>query len=135
MSPEQIKLVKRTWRILMHIDARILGCTFFSKLFADHPDLRKYFPKDMNGQYNHLVEAISSAIIGLDRQDGIQHISLFSIPENHTEYDKKRVSNTMTANAFFWTLKNGLGTEWNTETENAWRNCWYILTEKALQRM
>jgi hemoglobin-like flavoprotein len=55
MTNEQIKIVKQSWRIFRSIDPAIVGDLFYSKLFADNPQVKKMFPKNMEEQYKKLV--------------------------------------------------------------------------------
>jgi len=48
-------LVKQTWKLFREIDPRLVGDTFYSKLFNDTPSLRRMFPKNMNDQYRKLI--------------------------------------------------------------------------------
>jgi hemoglobin-like flavoprotein len=45
MNKEQIQLVKQSWKLLRNIDPAIVGDLFYSKLFADNPQVKKCFPK------------------------------------------------------------------------------------------
>jgi hemoglobin-like flavoprotein len=55
MNKEQIQLVKQSWKLLRNIDPAIVGDLFYSKLFADNPQVKKMFPKNMKEQYKKLV--------------------------------------------------------------------------------
>lgn len=48
MTPAQIKIVKKTWQILRRISPVVVADAFYSKLFLDHPELRRMFPNDMD---------------------------------------------------------------------------------------
>jgi hemoglobin-like flavoprotein len=128
MKPEQIKLVKKTWKILMRIDPTIIGDAFYSKLFADQPAIRKLFPKDMDQQYVKLVDMLSSIIMNLDHPD-IGTSDIMAMSKRHTGYGVKPAHYDMVGSALLWTLKKGLGTEWNQAIEEAWTDCYTSLAD------
>lgn len=133
MRPEQIKLVKKTWKILMGIDPKIIGDAFYSKLFADQPGIRKLFPADMNQQYIKLVDMLSSIIMNLDHNPAIGLQDVVAMSKRHTDYGVKPAHYKMVGSALMWTLKKGLGSEWNQEIEEAWSDCYQSLADIMIQ--
>lgn len=121
MTAEQIKMVKRTWKIMMGIDPVLLGETFYGKLFNDHPELRPYFPRDMKEQYIKLTDMLSSIILRLDNQN---LSSIIEMGKRHAGYGVKLAHYNMVGSAMIWMLSKALGTEWNQATEEAWVQCY-----------
>lgn len=121
MTAEQIKLVKKSWRIMMRIDPVLLGETFYGKLFNDHPELRSLFPKDMKEQYIKLTDMLSSIIMRLDHQD---LASIAEMGKRHVGYGVKLAHYTMVGNAMIWMLSKALGNEWDEPTAEAWLQCY-----------
>lgn len=126
MNAEQIKLVKKTWKILMRVNPAIIGDAFYSKLFSDQPAIRKLFPSDMNKQYIKLVDMLSSIIMNLDQPESVS-TDIVAMSKRHTGYRVKPAHYVMIGDALLWTLKQGLGAEWNQEIEDAWRACYETL--------
>lgn len=126
MTTDEIKLVKRSWKILMGVDPSLLGETFYSKLFADHPELRSLFPKDMKEQYIKLTEMMSSIIMRLDHPD---IIAMTEMGARHIKYGVKQAHYKMVGEAMLWMLSKALGSEWNTPTAAAWIQCYQELTK------
>ena len=60
MNANQILLIKKSWRLLRQVAPELVGDTFYSKLFYDHPELRRMFPKEMDEQYKKLIDMLSS---------------------------------------------------------------------------
>lgn len=133
MKPEHIKLVKRSWKILMAIDPKIIGDAFYSKLFTDNPGIRKLFPTDMNQQYVKLVDMLSSIIMNLDHHSGIILPEIAEMSKRHTGYGVKPAHYALVGTALLWTLKQGLGTDWNQDIEDAWNNCYRTLAETMIK--
>lgn len=132
MKPEQIKLVKKTWKILMGVDPKIIGDAFYSKLFADQPSLKKMFPADMDRQYVKLVDMLSSIIMNLDHPE-FGTLEIVAMAKRHTGYGVKPFHYVLVGNALLWTLKKGLGSEWNDDIDSAWTACYKSLTDTMLQ--
>lgn len=136
MTTDQIKLVKRSWKIMMGIDPLLLGETFYSKLFADHPELRSLFPKEMKEQYIKLTDMMSSIIMRLDHpdQDNIAEMGL-----RHIQYGVKPAHYKMVGEAMIWMLSKALGSEWDHATATAWLQCYeeltLAMTQKNTQRL
>ena len=132
MKPEQIKLVKRSWKILMAIDPKIIGDAFYSKLFTDNPGIRKLFPSDMNKQYVKLVDMLSSIIMNLDQPESVS-ADIVAMSKRHTGYGVKPAHYALVGTALLWTLKQGLGTDWNQDIEDAWNNCYRHFAETMIK--
>lgn len=121
MTAEQIKIVKKSWRIMMCIDPVLLGETFYAKLFNDHPELRPLFPRDMNEQYIKLTDMLSSIIMRLDHQD---LNAIVEMGKRHVNYGVRQSHYTMVGNAMIWMLSKALGAEWDQKTADAWIQCY-----------
>jgi hemoglobin-like flavoprotein len=134
MTPGQIKLVKKTWKILMGVEPKIIGDAFYSKLFTDYPELRKMFPSDMEKQYVKLVDMLSSAIMNLDYHSSEKMDNPVDMSKRNVGYGVKPVHYDMIANALLWTLKKGLGSEWNRDVNDAWTECYRSLAKELLQK-
>lgn len=132
MKPEQIKLVKKTWKILMGINPKIIGDAFYSKLFTDHPAIRKLFPSDMNKQYIKLVDMLTSIIMNLDHLESVSE-EIIAMSNRHTGYGVKPAHYEMVGSALLWTLQKGLGAEWSDDIENAWIACYQSLADTMIQ--
>ncbi len=132
MKPEHIKLVKRSWKILMGVDPKIIGDAFYSKLFTDNPGIRKLFPSDMNRQYIKLVDMLSSIIMNLNQPEFVS-ADIVAMSKRHTGYGVKPAHYALVGTALLWTLKQGLGTDWNQDIEDAWTSCYTSLADVMIQ--
>lgn len=126
LSQHQIKLVKESWRSFRNVSPAVVGDLFYSKLFADHPSLRKMFPKQMDEQYKKLVDMLTAIIVRLD------HLGTFTeeieaMARRHVEYGVKPAHYKSVGDALLWTLEKGSGKGWNEEIKHAWANCYWIL--------
>jgi len=131
MTEEQILLVRRSWKIFRSIDPTIIGDVFYSKLFLDHPKLRKLFPKSMEEQYKKLTDMLDSIISRLEKLDVISK-DIKALAERHVRYGVKAEHYTMIGDALLWTLAHGLGKDWNREVEEAWANCFSTISANMI---
>jgi nitric oxide dioxygenase len=131
MTPEQIRIVKKTWRGLMLVDAAMVADLFYSKLFTDHPKLRKLFPKDMTSQNLKLTDMLTSIISSLENMDKMND-EISAMARRHTGYGVKPEHYDYVGSALLWTLEKGLAAEWNEEVKTAWLTCYQTLAAKML---
>ena len=132
MTEEQIILIKKSWRLLRNIDPQIVGDTFYSKLFADNRSLRKMFPTDMEQQYRKLIDMLSAIVMRLDNIDELTD-NIAAMAQRHVQYGVKPLHYSLVGKALLWTLKQGLGKDWNKETAEAWSNCYTLLANAMIQ--
>lgn len=132
MTPDQIVIIKKTWRIFRSMDPAIVGDAFYSKLFADMPSLRKMFPSGMNNQYQKLLDMLN-AIVG--RLDQLEELSdeIVAMAQRHLEYGVRPPHYKLVGNALLWTLEKGLGSDWNDEVKNAWISCYTLLSDTMIK--
>jgi len=66
MTTEQTMLVKNSWKKLRNVRAETIGDLFYTKLFFDHPGLRRVFPLQMDQQNKKLVDMLSYIVLNID---------------------------------------------------------------------
>ena len=101
---------------------------FYSKLFLDHPELRRLFPKRMDEQYKKLFDTLSFVVARLDNLEQIQ-LEINDLAKRHEEYGAKPRHYALVGEALLWTLKKGLGEDWTEETAEAWKACYGVVSE------
>lgn len=132
MTHNQIILVRRSWRKLDGISPILLGDVFYTKLFLDSPQLQKMFKSSKDEQAKKLIDMLHSIIINLERLSGFsEEIKAMAI--RHVGYGVEPKHYDLVGNALIWTLKNGLGKDWNQDLEEAWIACYTTLTEQMLR--
>lgn len=132
MTEEQIRLVKQSWRVFRSVDPLLIGDLFYSKLFADHPSLRKMFPKDMNQQHIKLIDMITVIVSRLDHWGRLTE-DISAMAQRHVGYGARPAHYIMVGKALFWTLEKGLGNEWNPQVAEAWNRCYNILADNMIK--
>ena len=134
MTGKEIQLVKYTWRIFQQIDPELVGSTFYGKLFADHPNLRKMFPHQLHDQYRKLIDMLSIIIARLDKEEELKE-NIYRIGARHQKYGATPAHFAMVGVALIWTLQHGLGKDWDKETEDAWVKCYTMVSDVMIRAM
>ncbi len=128
MTEEQIALVKKTWRLLRDVDPVLVGNVFYSRLFLDDPSLRSLFKSPMEVQYTKLMATLSLIVARLDRLDELT-ADIAALAQRHAGYGVKPQHYETVGKALLWTIKNGIGRDWNPAVEEAWKLCYTMLSQ------
>lgn len=123
MTERQIAIVKRTWKIFREIDPVLIGDVFYSKLFNDAPQVRSMFTTARPVQSRKLVDMLSLILGRLDKLEELTE-EIRQLAIRHKGYGVKLRHYDLVGDALIWTLKQGLGRDWNDEVEEAWRLCY-----------
>jgi len=131
MTTEQILLVKKSWSIFREIDPVLVGDVFYSKLFFDMPSLEKLFHTPKEEQSRKLIEMLSVIVGRLDRLEELtEEIKQLAI--RHVQYGVKEQHYKGVGSALLWTLRQGLGNDWNEKVDEAWAACFQILSDTMI---
>lgn len=131
MNAKQINLVKKSWRLLQSVSPAVVADAFYSKLFFDHPELRRMFPKQMEEQYKKLIDMLSSMIARLENMEGLQQ-EISDLAKRHEGYGVQPKHYKMVGEALLWTLEKGLGSDWDEDTAAAWTACYTVIAGQML---
>ena len=131
MTKKEIKLVKSSWVHFRNIKPEIVADAFYSKLFLDNPSLRKMFPTDMKGQYEKLIMTFNVVVARLEKLDEWDE-DIKAMAVRHKDYGVKPEQYKMVGDALLWTLQQGLGTDWDADTEGAWVKCYTLLSDTMI---
>lgn len=131
LTLEQIQLVKSSWGPFRRIDPKLIGDVFYSKLFMEHPSLRRLFPKNMEEQYQKLLAMVNLIVGRLNQIDKLTD-DISEMARRHVHYGVKAEHYTAVGNALFWTLEQGMGKDWVPEVQKAWTACYTILSDTMI---
>jgi hemoglobin-like flavoprotein len=132
MTKEEIILIKRTWKLFREINPVVVGDTFYSKLFLDNPSVRKMFPKEMNQQYQKLIDMLSTVVGRLDNLDELSS-DIAAMAQRHVAYGVKPAQYKKVGEALLWTLEQGLGKDFTPEVKEAWTKCYTTLADTMIE--
>lgn len=131
MTAEQISLVKATWKIFRDINPVLIGDVFYSKLFIEAPHVKHLFKTPREQQSKKLVEMLSMIVGRLDRLDELTE-EIRQLALRHVDYGVRAADYKAVGDALIWTLKQGLGSDWNSDVERAWISCYKILSDTMI---
>lgn len=128
MGPRQIEIIRSTWRQIAPRgdDAARL---FYKRLFEIDPSVKPLFAgTDMSGQRKKLMQTLGSAVVGLQDLDALVPI-IQDMGRRHATYGVKDAHYDSVGEALLWTLKQGLGEDWNDEANEAWTRIYRLLAD------
>jgi nitric oxide dioxygenase len=131
LTPHEIQIIKQSWNLFLSINPSIVGNAFYGKLFFDRPELRKMFPHKMDAQYVKLLQMLSTIVMRLERLDELTN-EILALAKRHQGYGVKAEHYKFVGEALVWTLKTGMGREWNKELESAWIKCFQTISNAMI---
>lgn len=132
MTKDQILVVKQTWKIFREINPTVIGDVFYSKLFVEAPQVKHLFKTPRQEQSKKLIEMINLITARLERLDELtQEIKQLAV--RHVGYGVKPSHYKSVGAALLWTLQQGLGKDWNKETQEAWEACYKVLSDTMIR--
>ncbi len=117
--------------MLRLVPPEIVAGTFYSKLFLDHPELRRMFSQDMDAQYAKLMEMLTAMVARLDDLENYQQ-EISDMGRRHAGYGVQPRHYEMVGAALLWTLEKGLGDEWTADMAEAWHAVYGIIAGAML---
>ena len=127
MTPEQIALVQTSFAQVLPI-ADTAAALFYSRLFELDPSLKPLFKGDMAEQGRKLMTMIRVVVNGLNRLDQLVP-AIQELGRRHARYGVQDKHYDTVAVALLWTLGQGLGAGFTSETEAAWTIAYALLAE------
>jgi nitric oxide dioxygenase len=109
----------------------LIGDVFYSKLFIEVPHVKHLFKTPREAQSKKLVEMLSMIVGRLDRLDELTE-EIRQLALRHVDYGVKISDYKAVGDALIWTLKQGLGSDWNSDVERAWSSCYKILSDTMI---
>ena len=126
MTQHQISLIRSSWAKLSIMDTAVVGGLFYGKIFELAPDTREMFKSSIDEQSKKVFAMLNYVISKLDRlEDIIGEVE--KLARRHTAYGVREEHYAVVGNALLWTLKAGLGKDWNEELGEAWSDCYSTL--------
>lgn len=100
---------------------------FYAKLFEYDPSLRRLFKSDLKQQGRKLMATLGVAVKGLDDLEALVPV-LQELARRHVAYGVKADDYTPVGNALLYTLKTGLGADFDERTRSAWVKIFTTIT-------
>ena len=125
LSAQEIALVQGSFDKVLPI-ADAAAAMFYARLFELDPDLTSLFRGEMVAQGRALMGMLKVAVAGLTRLDEIVP-AVEALGQRHAGYGVKDEHYGTVATALLWTLEQGLGDAFTTETRAAWIKVYGLL--------
>ena len=126
MTPEQKKIVQRTWKLVVPI-ADKAATLFYSRLFEIDPSTRPMFRAEtLAEQRKKLVQILAAAVSGLDDLDALVPV-VKDLGRRHAGYGVTAAHYGSVGQALLWTLEHGLGAAWTPEAKAAWTEVYGLI--------
>lgn len=101
---------------------------FYNKLFEYDPRLKSLFKSDIKQQGQKLMTTLKVAVKGLDDLEALVPI-LQQLAQRHVGYGVTADDYTPVGNALLYTLKVGLGDDFDDKTREAWIKTYKTIAE------
>jgi nitric oxide dioxygenase len=126
MTPEQIALVERSFRLVLPAKDPA-AALFYARLFEIDPSTRPLFARtDLAAQGGKLMAALGF-VVGALRTPGPLLETATALARRHVGYGVQRPHYESVGAALLWTLERGLGEAWTPETAEAWTAAYTLL--------
>lgn len=126
VTPIQIELVQNSWEKVVPI-AKDAANLFYGRLFELDPAYRNLFADDVEEQGKKLMSILTTVVRGLKSLDKLEE-TVWQLGRRHIMYGVKDQDYGPVAEALLWTLEQGLGSEFDTKTKEAWIAAYTILS-------
>ena len=127
MTPEQIEMVKSSWRQVEPISEQAAEM-FYSRLFEMDSTPKPLFKGDMKSQGRKLMTMITTAVNNLDQLANILE-PVEDLGRRHVGYGVQPEHYDTVGAALLWTLGRGLGDGFTSELEAAWTETYATLAD------
>lgn len=118
MTPDQIGLIQKSFAKIAPI-APLLVDLFYSRLFAEAPDLRPLFPADLTAQKIKLIDTLATFVLYLHQLETVRP-KLEALGHRHLAYGARAEHYELVGAALIATLAVGLGPDFTPELRAAW---------------
>ena len=119
MTPQQITLVKNSWRNFRQVEPNTVGDLFYSHLMHKNPSLKSIFKYSLERRSKLLFDFLSTIITRLDKINDLEDDIRLGAATN-AGYGILPQHYEMIRTALLWTLEKGLENDWTPDVADAW---------------
>lgn len=130
ISRKDIDLVQHSFMSVEPLSI-IIGRTFYERLFEINPEMKSLFrgdPEDHGEQFMHMIGTV---VTGLDDFGTLLPV-VRELGARHKGYGAQVPHYAAVAEAFLWTLEQGLTDAFTPDMRNAWVNVYTVLAETMI---
>jgi hemoglobin-like flavoprotein len=125
MTPEQVKLVKESFRKVLPT-AGVAADLFYDRLFEIAPEVRPLFPDDLVAQKKKFIAMLATAVTNLHAVDKIAS-AVEDLGKRHVAYGVTAKHFAPVGAALLWTLEEVLGSDFAPPVKTAWTEAYVTL--------
>ena len=130
MTTEQKDIIKNNWQKVSALDDAAVGSLFYNKLFELAPHVRGLFSRSVPEQSKKLMAMLHYMVRNIDKPGELSE-TISALAQRHVKYKVEAYQYAVVGTALFWTLSRGLGTDWNSDAEEAWV-AFYSIASQAM---
>lgn len=130
MNNDQINLVQTSFAKVVPI-SETAAELFYGRLFEIAPEVRPLFKGDMKDQGKKLMATLNVAVQSLTDLPKLVPV-LEKLAIGHVPYGVKAEHYDKVGAALLWTLEQGLGESWTSETAEAWTETYKIVASTMI---
>ncbi len=119
MTPQQITLVKNSWRNFRQVEPNTVGDLFYTHLMHKNPSLKSIFKYSLERRSKLLFDFLSTIITRLDKINDLED-DIRLVAATYAGYGILPQHYEMIRTALLWTLEKGLEKDWTPEVADAW---------------
>jgi hemoglobin-like flavoprotein len=131
MTSKQIELVQQSWSLVQPI-SKEAGLIFYRHLFETAPQIRHLFKEDITEQSAKLMRMLTYIVSRLTRLEDILP-DIDHLAASHNRYGAQPEHYAVVGDCLIKTLRDGLGTAWNSELQEAWITVFTLLKDAMIQ--
>lgn len=131
MTPTQITLVQSSFEQVAPIAADA-AALFYERLFQALPEVKPLFKRDMDEQGRKLMATLGTVVRNLDRLEAVLPTAT-ALATRHVAYGVRPEHYEPVGAALLWTLQQGLGKDFTSDTAEAWRAAYGLLSTAMIK--
>lgn len=133
MTPDDIRLVRSHFAAVAGQEAAF-SASFYNRLFTIAPEVRPYFPDDMDDQSRKLMTVLNFAVGQLDRPETLGP-AVVALGTRHAAYGVQPEQFAPVGAALLHTLEAWLGEAFDDRARQVWAAVYSALAGMMLQGM
>lgn len=119
MTPRQVESIRDSWAAVEPI-GDVAATLFYDRLFDQEPAIRRLFRRtDLAAQKRVLMQTLAVVVRSLDRLEQLVP-AIQRLGRRHAEYGVRPAHYDSVGAALLWTLEQGLGDAFTTDSREAW---------------
>lgn len=130
LTAEEIARIRSSFDLVFSKSTE-MTTTFYDRVFELAPECRPMFRDDMDVLKRDFIATLAVLVGSLDHVTGLLS-SIDILGRNHARYGVQPEHFPLVGEALLWSLSKGLGEQWTSEVEQAWRKVYDIIAQRMM---